>query len=379
MNSVPTEKSNQPKSNPVARFISRLTDAQKNFVALGLTIVIIAGLGGGVYIYQNQNYINTLLGRNKTEEKETTSNDDKPALRAAIENLNKTLSRVGNDAVLYQTINFEELPIYPQTWVEKYFNSSEIANALIGGQSADPDSDGLSNKQEYLYGSDPKNKDSLCNGKVDNTICFGRTDKENVDAGFSPLTGLELETPKKLKLKKQDFALVGKLQNSFETASKEGVDFPSLYQLSKLIDLSPELSTVKVSSVDDTVQSILDYQQFRIEILGDFANDDEFSSFTKIYELATAQEFDDYIKQYTNILTKLQSARVPQRYENAHRAYTLLFQKLVALVEHRKSGVLAGVIGSEFKEKSKQISTEMVWSYRRLNEELIKAAQASKG
>ena len=382
--SKPSEtKQSEPKTNIFKKVLYniqyKLSDTQKSLVAFGLTGLILVVIGGGIFISKNPSFINNIQGK-KTDKTDQQSDQNRPVLQSTADSLNKALTKIGTDAVIYQTISFEELPIYPQAWVDKYFDSKEQANALIGGQDADPDGDGLSNKQEYLYGSDPTNKDSLCDGKIDNKVCFGRTDKQNVDAGFSPLTGLQLDTPKKIKIKKQDLAVIGNLKNSLETASNEGVDFPTLYQLAKTIDLTQEMDKQKVISVQDTAQGFLDYQQFRVEILGDFANDDEFSSFTKIYELSTKEDFDSYIKKYTDIRDKLVAASVPQKYIEAHRAYILLFQKLVALVQHRKEGVLAGSIGPEFKEKSKQISTEMVWSYKRLNEELtIVAAQNQVG
>ncbi|MEM1312097.1 MAG: hypothetical protein AAGF07_01390 [Patescibacteria group bacterium] len=368
----PDKLSPKPNSNAYSKFVKRLSNSQKNILALSLTTLIVSGIGLSWFVYKNPNYIDSLLGRND-ESENSSENRDRPALRKALANLDETLQKVSNDSVLYQTINFEELPVYPQTWVESHFDSNEINNALIGGESGDPDNDGLSNKQEYLYGSNPRNSDSLCDGKVDNVICFGRTDKENVDLGISPLTGLELDTPKRIKLKKQDFAVVDKLQSSFETASEEGVDFPSLYQLSRQIDLSDEFDKVQVLTIDTTAESILEYQQFRIEILGEFAEDNELTSFTRIYELSTEEEFDDYIQQYSDIQSRMGSTQVPSRYANAHKAYVMLFQKLVDLVQHRKSGVMAGVINEEFREKSRKLSTEMVWSYRRLNEELTKS------
>ena len=357
----------------------KLSDSQKSLLALGLTGLIVVVIGGGVFISRNPNFIDNIQGK-KTDKADQSSDQDRPVLQSTADSVNKALSKIGTDAVIYQTISFEELPIYPQAWVDKYFDNKEQANALIGGQDADPDADGLSNKQEYLYGSDPTNKDSLCEGRIDNNTCVGRTDKQNVDAGISPLTGLQLDTPRKIKIKKQDLAVIGNLKNSLETASSEGVDFPTLYQLAKTIDLTEEMNKQKVISIQDTAQGFLDYQQFRVEILGDFADDDEFSSFTKIYELSTKEDFDTYIKKYTDIRDKLAAASVPQKYIQAHRAYILLFQKLVNLVEHRKDGVLAGSIGPAFKEKSKKISTEMVWSYKRLNEELTNiAAQNQSG
>jgi hypothetical protein len=361
-------------------FQHKLSERQRGFAAIGMTVVIVVLIGGGIFAYKNPNLINTLLGKKPTATANTSSDDsDDAVVQSASDSINKALGNISSDSVIYETINFEDLPIYPQAWVDKYFTPAEQANALIGGPDADPDGDGLSNKQEYLYGTDPKNPDTLCDGKVDGKTCVGRNDKQNVDAGISPLTGLPLDTPQKIKIKKQDLAVIGNLKDSFETAAEEGVDFPTLYELSKTIDLTSEMDAQKVNSVPDTAQGILDYQQFRVEILGDFANDDEFSSFTEIYELSTEQEFDQYIQKYTDIRDKLVNQTVPQRYIEAHRAYILLFQKLIELVQHRKDGVLAGVITDDFKTQSEKISTEMVWAYKRLDDELTKVSDENQG
>jgi len=51
-----------------------------------------------------------------------------------------------------------KLPL--NNWRPKHFSSGELANNSIAGDDADPDGDGLKNWQEYLHGSNPRNKAS---------------------------------------------------------------------------------------------------------------------------------------------------------------------------------------------------------------------------
>jgi len=350
-------------------FIAKLSENQKTFLAAFLSIITVFLLIFGYNFAFNTSFRDNTLGINKPSPTESSENAQ---IRAAIEELDRTVLKINPEDFVFQTINLEDIPVYPKSWVEKYFDGSERANALISGPSADSDSDGLSNKQEYFYGSSPKNKDTLCDGKNDGSKCTGKTDKENVDSNISPLTGLKLDVQKRFRIKRQDLLVLSQIQNSFETAAKEGVDFPTLFQLSKTIDLTRESEAISTTTVDDGRDSFLAYNKIRISVLQDFASQDELSSFTQIYELTKIDDLDRVQKKYENLKLKLNSTSVPKRFEASHKVYVLLFEKLARLVEHRKLGVDQENPSEEFRKISKDKAIEVVWTYRRLNEELDK-------
>ena len=52
-----------------------------------------------------------------------------------------------------------EMKVVPTSWLDDYFNSTELANQAIAGDLSDPDRDGIVNLIEYAFGFDPE-KDS---------------------------------------------------------------------------------------------------------------------------------------------------------------------------------------------------------------------------
>lgn len=348
---------------------NRLSDTQKIFVAVLLSIIIGIIIVGSYNWFTNENFRSNILGKNFSP---TTAKNTDTSLLDSVNKLNETLVKINPEDIVYKTINFEDLPIYPNTWVEKRFSSLDKSNALISGPSADPDGDGLSNKQEYLFGSNPNIKDTLCDGKTDNNLCKGRNDKQNVDAGISPLTGLDLNTPKKIKIPRQDLSIISQIQDSFENASKEGVDFPELYQKSRSIDLSKDMDIIEVSTQEDNRDNILNYQQVRVDILKEFVDEDEVASFTNIYQYTKLEDLVKVKKRYTDLKDKLQMTLVPKKYKNSHKAYVLVFQKLVNLINHRENIIQKNSYTDEVQQESQKKVIEVFWGYRRLNEEIIK-------
>jgi hypothetical protein len=47
------------------------------------------------------------------------------------------------------------------TWKQLYFNAAELANPAISGDGADPDGDTLTNQEEYITGTHPRDSNSF--------------------------------------------------------------------------------------------------------------------------------------------------------------------------------------------------------------------------
>ncbi len=348
--------------------LQNLSQNQKKILAFLVSFLVLGLFLFGYNWFTNPGFKYNFIPDNRPDS--STKAGANANVKKATTDLTNVLSNVNPENLIYEKVKFKDLPIYPKAWVEKNFTPQEQLNALVSGPSGDADSDGLNNKQEYLYGSNPKNKDSLCNGKIDNNSCFGRTDKQNIDMGISPLTGFELESPTEIKVKKQDLLVVDKLQDTFNTATKEGVDFVTLYQLSKTIDLSDKMNEIKVVEVQENTNSMIAYQEARVNLLKDSASDDDFSNFVKLYQLSTLDELNKESQKYRDFKERLAVMPVPKRYVPSHKAYIMFFDKMIELTEHRKTELGKEKFSDEFRNKSKTLATEAVWAYKKLNTEL---------
>ncbi len=346
-----------------------LTEKQKQFTAAFFAIILVAAISFGVAFYTNPNFKSFIF----QEKQVTDTKIEGSELDANLANLGQSLTKLNVDDILYDIINLEDLPVYPKAWVEKFFSLSERQNSLISGPSADPDVDGLSNKQEFFFGSNPRNKDSLCLGKTDRPECKGQTDGQNVANNISPLTGGVLSKNRSFKVNKQNSKLLDTLQNSFENSSREGVDFPSLYQLSKEINLEDYFNSFKVSGVEDNRDSFGKYLQIRTDIIQGFIEDSELNSLTEIYATNDVSQLNVVKDLYQSRFDTLKSTAVPNRYVQTHKAYLVIFSKIVALVDYRIAGIGDNTIDNEdYKTGSKKLAVETVWGYKKLSEEIAK-------
>ncbi|MBC7472054.1 MAG: hypothetical protein H7196_02205 [candidate division SR1 bacterium] len=328
----------------------------KKIIAISISIVIVT-LAIVAFVVLNK--------KKKTDQTNNTSYETKDIL----DKLGKSIDKINLDDVLYDTISFKELPVYPKAWVEKYFSFSEQANQLISGPNADADGDGLTNKEEYFYASSPVNKDTLCNGSKEEKGCNGNNDKQNVDAGISPLTGLTLDSYDKVKIKKQDYAILNRIQDSFENAAKEGVDFPTLYQLSKTIDLNDEYKKISALTQSNDRVNIVNYISFRAKLLQNIIDESEVGLFSELYQSTKIDEIKNVKKKYLDKNEELKNTYVPERFVELHRAYIFFFDKIIQLLDLRIEGISEKKTESkDFRNRSKKMGVEIMWSYRKLSD-----------
>lgn len=347
---------------------------QSQAVRVGAAVVLTVFMVGG-FIYFSRN---DSLGFVKKPDTEVSTDSllESPEFQRNLDKLRNISTTVNPESIVYDRIKYQDLPVYPQGWVERSFSATELRNSLVSGPSADPDGDGLSNKAEFLYGSDPKNKYSLC-GTYNQEAKCQKTDKENVDSKISPLTGLEIEENQDILVSKQNQIFLKSVQESFEASSKEGVDFPVLYQQSKLIDLSSQLDEDSFVVVPDNRTSFTDYVDTRIRVLDSLLTEDELDnqlgSLLSIYKASKVEDLKQIYNKYDKIHADLLKVGVPETYKQSHKSLLMLFRKLKILVGHRQDGFEKQITQTqEYLTKSKKLAVEVVWSYRQMDEELRK-------
>ncbi len=370
---------NPEKIEKATKVKFKLQEWQKWLAAISSSLLIVLLILGIVQWFSNPSFRNLLTNvPKKGPIAAIIENDNDLATQKALSNLTERLSKLNSGQDLYQIVKLADLPIYPDSWVARNFSPEEKNNTLLSGPLADFDGDGLSNKQEYFLGSNPKIKDTLCEARKDNLpvnksskiICDGLgSDKIYVDKGISPLTGFTLETPQQFKILKQDLAILQGVKTSFETASSEGVDFPVLYQLSKNIDLTSESDQIEVKTTTDTPENIINYRQVRLDILTQSIGENQFSGLSQVYQTNKIEQLEIIKEQYQKQLDKLKISPVPQKMIPTHKTYILITKKLQALVEFRIYGIKDKKLNDpEFTKLAKQKATEVVWGYRILSE-----------
>lgn len=138
----------------------------------------------------------------------------------------------------------------PKDWVIKYFATDNQYDPKVGGGDGDPDEDILSNCQEYFYGTDPTNPDTMGSGQLDGA---------KVVMGLNPLDGKAMG----------ELAYVEQAANRFSDLyqipelKKENVKSQVLGLLNPpdpaTLDVGlPDPSTLKVIS-DNSISLIYDY------------------------------------------------------------------------------------------------------------------------
>lgn len=338
---------------------TNLTNTQRSIIAGILAALVIIGSLVGYAYFANQD----------NETTDVVEDDVLAEIEALSRSASGRLSSIEPEDLLLDTITFSELDIYPSAWVERRFPASNVNNLSITGATQDPDQDGLINKLEFIYGSDPLNPDSLCDGDTTKDGCEGRNDKENVDAGISPLTGLPITEDESFEINFQNQALIETLSESFDEAAREGLDFPTLYDLSRTVDNTEYVSQIPVSTVPETRENLLEYNRFKAELTRSFVGGDELESLTRVYSLIDLEELQNQLVALEDQYQEVLNYQVPDTQVERHQLFTYIYEQLVVLLETRIDGLEQDIIGTPaYGDLARQTSVNIVWSYRVLNE-----------
>jgi hypothetical protein len=355
---------------------SRLKEWQKILLVIILGLILTGSGFLGVRYFTDtafrENVSSVFTGQNSNTKAKNEY------VQGQVARINDVLSKINFDKNYYNDYTFADLDIYPLGFQRRFFNENERRNQSISGANADPDNDGLINKLEFFYGSNPKEKKSLCANtptgqkplETSTFVCDDRNDNDLVKAFISPLTGLDLDTSDRFRVLNQDINVINNIRNTFDQASNDGVDLPTLYQESLLVNLESEADKFKVTEIDDNAKNVLEYRAFRVEIVEVLVGSEEVSPLSQVYTATSVQQLESLETQYNNILKKIESSPAPKMYSKTHKLYQMLFSKLSELAKHRKLGIQNNTFETEeYKATSKKIAIETTWVYRRLKEE----------
>ncbi len=346
---------------------STFTTVQKQFIAI-LIALSITGVAGSIYYLKSTNNLRNLTLNNlASEQKIIGGNED---ITQAVGEIKNQLGQVDPESLLFEQVDLADLRIYPTQWVANRFSKEQQANALISGPDADPDGDGLPNRLELINGSNPLSAYSLCGDSQSDKNGCTRNDKQMIDSGLNPLTGLKAEDEGRFNIKKVDKSIIPSIQDSFANAEAEGVTFTELYEKARTIDLNPEFKATKFNKVKTDRNSILKYLDARFESIKGVDANDELLTFTNIYKLVDVKKVIELEDYYKTVLNSLEPLATPNIYGNFQKGSIMLVKKILKVIDLRKQNILSGNSDTDkFKETNKKAALELFWTYRRINDD----------
>ena len=190
----------------------------------------------------------------------------------------------------FTQVSLFTLPIYPDYWVQQNFNQFEIANPLLSGPEGDFDKDGLINKYEFIYFSDPKKANTLCDSDKSqykykcNQDLKDLNDKQKLDQSIHPATGAKILNDYTYVLKKEQLD-PDYLTRVFKFAKAEDLYFTQSEHQSSSVNYSPQIEGLSLNQNSSFTASGIDkyYSQIK-DILHEFLVMDNFSTFLSVYE-----------------------------------------------------------------------------------------------
>lgn len=197
--------------------VRALSESAKTFLAGMITVVIVAALVMASMSVSNlistKNNLNILSP--SLNQESSSSQYFEPAL--SLFNLS------------YVFIQYTDLPIYPEEFTKKYFTDEELSKPQLTGPEVDADGDGLLNRQEFLFNTNPKKANTFCSLQPENTTCETKTDGDRVASGKHPKNNADLPDNLQFLLEKKYTENIGSLRETIQYGLSIGSDFPSIY------------------------------------------------------------------------------------------------------------------------------------------------------
>ena len=226
---------------------------------------------------------------------------------------------------------FEARDLIPESWIVQNFGTTDADDPRIGGIFGDPDGDKLNNYQEYLYGTDPNNKDT--DGDLYN-------DGTEVAYGSNPLgRGVEDLTQQV----ERSLRVVG------ADITRESIEEFILADLGE--ERAPyvrDINLVPLNIIEDNSNdAILAYNLKFIEIISYLQSPEVSVLVGTLFEFSQGPEIDRFIAGQSDLVQNLISMAVPSDLVELHKLQIQLNDALLGI----------GVAAKETLEKDKIVST----------------------
>jgi hypothetical protein len=301
--------------------IRKATVRYKRFVLLAVIILIVAGASAlGFYLY--------------------SSSSQKPGKSSAVAEVKaRTL---------------------PRDWLLKYFATDDENSLAVGGPEGDPDGDILTNEQEFFYGTDPTNPDTLGDGQLDGV---------KVAANINPLTGGPLNTLDYAKLA-ADRVIEAYNVPEFkrENIEKQVLGLLNPPDPAKLDVGLPDPKTLKVSN-DNSMAAIDDYFQKFDKYTQDFDTSDQ-----GVQNILENPGLSDSAMTLANIYEAINSLRnlsVPSDFLKVHQLHIAALFAAANILEINKTIDLT--VDMELQKDKVQEQYRNVAIIQKINQELLAA------
>lgn len=343
----------KPKVNLVDKVLNR--PWKKVVVALTLTVFVVGG-SGFAFIWFTPSLKSQLFDKPQIT-------IDNPKYQVVLSATDLKLLQFNPASLLIKKRSVKDLPIYPDSWRKGYFSESELKDSSVSGESADADNDALSNKEEYIYGSNPKNPD---------TLGAGGKDGEYVKAGRNPLSGLALENNNfSYYFLNTDLAILEEMNKNLDTLESVGINIPKLYEQSRQKDFSSELNDIKLNVIENpTREGSIDYINQRLLIVKDIVGGDYLSNLSNIYQLDKIEDLNSLKASNQGRILSLSSMGVPKQEVDFHKNLIYFFDQISDLIDLRIEVIEKGLERKDYDAKQQEIVLRAVWAHRQINDNI---------
>ncbi len=326
--------------------INKLNEVQKIALAIVLTLAIVVGLVVLAYSFESS-FVNQEAQEENQENQELVENTPDTVFSES-------------KKIEYQKVSLFETDFYPEIWIKTNFEELEIANPLISGPESDADNDGLTNKEEFVLGSNPKNSQTFCS--LEDNDCE-KTDKEFYDEGYSPLTNTNLEIDYTFVVKKE-FLEQGSLEKAYTNAHKEGFEVFKSLNTYKDLEQSVEEKTGQIEvKVEEEMKEDVYFKQIK-KLAQVYLDSDILGNFVYIYEENSTDLNNKKIEDLKILKMELETLSTSPSKQNLHRYLTLSIDNNIKILENRVILNDSGEVSEEekggLKEENKILFLENV-------------------